>query len=346
MRWIVCQSLSLNFVTISILLFLFQKNQQRLPLEKKNLNWNQDGRSHNFFAESSGFQYKDESNIDERFGSLELTALWGNDPETKKIIKSFPAKLKQIFAGNPDAKNQTCNQGWLEVHSRCFKGIGNFWFHGRVRNLYRGKEMKQNQKVIVQRWNFFPLRPWWKKWSLPLGRNLCMIQRDNNNCINSWIIMKPTVWYQDQNDEFQSQNLLQNCGQFQPGAEGKIWWLKLQSRIIFKMKLHQMSKHFLGSLRLSAFWLEDQKIGFLKDSTSNSAKFFDWVPARRNQTCSYEVMFIRLSKEIHIVFFSGNQTVSRLWCRVEIWQVFSQKVHHVVETSNWDLQWKEIGLYL
>ena len=160
------------------------------------------------------------------------------------------------------------------------------------------------------------------------------------------LLWLPAVWYQDQNDEFQSHNLLQNCGQFQPGAEGKIWWLRIQSGIIFNMKLHPMSKQFLGSLRLSAFWFEDQKIGFLKDSTSNSAKFFDWDPARRNQACSYEVMFIRLSKEIFIVYLSGDLRVSRLWCRVENWQFSSQTVHHVVEFSNWDLQRRELGLCL
>ena len=58
------------------------------------------------------------------------------------------------------------------------------------------------------------------------------------------LLWLPAVWYQDQNDDFQSHNLLQNCGQFQPGAEGKIWWLRIQSGIIFNMKLHQMSKHF------------------------------------------------------------------------------------------------------
>ena len=52
------------------------------------------------------------------------------------------------------------------------------------------------------------------------------------------------VWYQDENDEFQSHNLLQIFGHFQPGAEVKIWWLRLQSGIIFNMKLHQMSKSF------------------------------------------------------------------------------------------------------
>ena len=56
------------------------------------------------------------------------------------------------------------------------------------------------------------------------------------------IFRLPAVWYQDQNGEFQSHNLLQNCGQFQPGADGKIWWLRIQSGIVFNMKLHQMSK--------------------------------------------------------------------------------------------------------
>ena len=56
------------------------------------------------------------------------------------------------------------------------------------------------------------------------------------------IFRLPAVWYQDQNGEFQSHNLLQNCGQFQPGAEGKIWWLRIQSGIVFNMKLHQMSQ--------------------------------------------------------------------------------------------------------
>ena len=45
------------------------------------------------------------------------------------------------------------------------------------------------------------------------------------------LLWLPAVWYQDQNDEFQSHNLLENCGQFQTGAEGKIWWLRLQSGI-------------------------------------------------------------------------------------------------------------------
>ena len=35
------------------------------------------------------------------------------------------------------------------------------------------------------------------------------------------LLWLPAVWYQDQNDDFQSHNLLQNCGQFQPRAEGK-----------------------------------------------------------------------------------------------------------------------------
>ena len=111
------------------------------------------------------------------------------------------------------------------------------------------------------------------------------------------------VWYQDQNDEFQSHNFLQNCGQFQPGAEGKMWWLTLQSGIIFNFQ-HEVAsnvKTLLGRLRLSAFWLEHQKLGFLKDSTGNSAKFSDWDPARRNQACSYEIFFIRLSKETYNV---------------------------------------------
>ena len=69
------------------------------------------------------------------------------------------------------------------------------------------------------------------------------------------IFRLPAVSYQDQNDEFQSHNLLQNCWQFQPGAEGKIWWLSLQSGIIFNMKLHQMSKH------LREVW-EGQRFGW------------------------------------------------------------------------------------
>ena len=35
------------------------------------------------------------------------------------------------------------------------------------------------------------------------------------------LLWLPAVWYQYQNDDFQSHNLLQNCGQFQPRAEGK-----------------------------------------------------------------------------------------------------------------------------
>ena len=105
-------------------------------------------------------------------------------------------------------------------------------------------------------------------------------------------------------------------------------------------------KTILGSLRLSAFWFEDQKLRFLKDFTSKSAIFFDWDTARRNQACSYKVMLIRLTREIYIVFFSGNLRVSRLWCRVKNWQIFSQTVHQVVETSNWDLQKIEIGRHL
>ena len=157
------------------------------------------------------------------------------------------------------------------------------------------------------------------------------------------LLWLPAVWYQYQNDDFQSHNLLQNCGQFQPRAEGKKYWLRLNSGIIFILTLHQMSKHF-WKVWDSAFWFEDQKIGFLKDSTSNSAKFFDWDPARRNQACSYEVMFIWLSKEIFIVYLSGDLRVSRPWCRVENWQFSSQTVHHVVEKFNWDLQRRELGL--
>ena len=56
------------------------------------------------------------------------------------------------------------------------------------------------------------------------------------------IFRLPAVWYQDENDEFQSHNLLQIFGHFQPGAQVKIWWLRLQSGIIFNLKLHQMSK--------------------------------------------------------------------------------------------------------
>ena len=54
----------------------------------------------------------------------------------------------------------------------------------------------------------------------------------------------PAVWYLDENDEFLSHNLLRDFGQFQRGAEGKIWWLRLQSGMIFNMKMHQMSKQF------------------------------------------------------------------------------------------------------
>ena len=71
----------------------------------------------------------------------------------------------------------------------------------------------------------------------------------------------------------------------------------------FQYEVASNVKTLLGSLRLSAFWFEDQKLGFLKDSTSKSANFFDWDPKWRNQACSYEVMFIRLSKKIYIVFF-------------------------------------------
>ena len=112
----------------------------------------------------------------------------------------------------------------------------------------------------------------------------------------------------------------------------------------FQYEVASIVKTLLGRLRLSAFWLEHQKLGFLKDSTGNSAKFFDWDPARRNQACSYEVFFIRLSKETYNVQFSGNLRVSRLWCRVENWQFFSQTAHHVVKTYNWDLQKIELGL--
>ena len=58
------------------------------------------------------------------------------------------------------------------------------------------------------------------------------------------LLWLPDVWYQDQSEEFQNHNFLQKCGHFQPGAEGKLWWLRLQSGIIFNMNLHQMSKHF------------------------------------------------------------------------------------------------------
>ena len=159
------------------------------------------------------------------------------------------------------------------------------------------------------------------------------------------LLWLPGFWYQDQNDEFQSHNFLQNCGQFQTGAEGKIWWLSLQSRI-FSIWSCIKCQNNLGRLRLSSFCFEDRKLGFLKDSNSNSAKFFDWDPAWRILACSYEIMFIRLSKEVYIVYLSGDLRASRFWCRVENWHFSSQIVHHVVETSNWDLQRKELGLCL
>ena len=53
------------------------------------------------FADSSGFQYRDESNIDDFLGSLELTALWGKDLETKTINRVVSCKTKRKLRGRP-----------------------------------------------------------------------------------------------------------------------------------------------------------------------------------------------------------------------------------------------------
>ena len=105
-------------------------------------------------------------------------------------------------------------------------------------------------------------------------------------------------------------------------------------------------KTILGSLRLSAFWFEDQKLGFLKDYTSKSASFFDWEPPRRNQACTYKVMFIRLSNEIYIVFFSGNLRVSRLLVRGK--KVTGFQPNSSPSCRNFQLRPSkiELGLYL
>ena len=158
-------------------------------------------------------------------------------------------------------------------------------------------------------------------------------------------LWRPAVWYLDENDEFLSHNLLENCGPFQTGAEWEIWWLRLQSGI-FSIWSWIRCQNTFAEFETVSVWFEDQQLGFWKDFTSNNAKFFDWDPARRNPASSYEVLSIRLSKKIYIVYFSGNLRVSRLWCRVENWQFFSATNHQVVENSNWDLQRKELGLYL
>ena len=114
------------------------------------------------------------------------------------------------------------------------------------------------------------------------------------------LLWLPAVWYQDQTDEFQCHNLLENCGQFQTGAEGMIWWLKLQSGI-FSIWSCIKCQNIFRKFETVSVWFEDQQLGFLKNFTSNSANFFDWDPARKNQASSYEVMFNRLSREIYIV---------------------------------------------
>ena len=159
------------------------------------------------------------------------------------------------------------------------------------------------------------------------------------------LLWLPSVWYQDQNDEFESHKLTElRTISSRSGREDTM--TKVTDWNYFQYEVASNVKTILGSLRLSAFWFEDQKLGFLKEYTSKSAIFLDWDPPRRNQACSYKVMFIRLSREIYIVFFSGNLRVSRLWCKVKNWQFFSQTFHQVVETSNWDLHKIELGLYL
>ena len=53
------------------------------------------------FAESFGFESRDESNIDELFGSLEVTETCGKGLETKKFNRIVSCKTKNNFRGKP-----------------------------------------------------------------------------------------------------------------------------------------------------------------------------------------------------------------------------------------------------
>ena len=53
------------------------------------------------FAESFGFENRDESNIDELSGSLELTATCGKGLEKKTFNQVVSCKTKGKFLGRP-----------------------------------------------------------------------------------------------------------------------------------------------------------------------------------------------------------------------------------------------------
>ena len=126
----------------------------------------------------------------------------------------------------------------VEIQDRS-KNFSLFWFLATAGKVY-GSRKENKVKTIICHWKQFPLNLWSRNQPIFTEKYLFGSSEKSKYVESFAFLGLPAVWYQDQNDEFQSHYLLQNSGQFQPGAEGKIFWLILQSGMVLNLMLHQM----------------------------------------------------------------------------------------------------------